>query len=160
MKHILNKNKYRIILLVFIIGLLSSLALSLESLKEICSPEKGCNSVQNSQYALTFGIKNSNYGILIFSLLIIITVMHMYNPTKNKRKIINLSIVLGALIALYFIYLQKFVLKSYCKYCIVVDLSLLFGLLLLLLTYQDLLAFTNLEYAQEPDKPYTFIYGS
>ncbi len=137
MKRMLNKNKYKIILLVFIIGFISSLILSLEPTQEICNPEKGCNTVQNSQYAQTLGIKNSNYGILIFSLLIIITITHIFKPTKNKKKIINLSIILGALISLYFIYLQKYILKSYCKYCMVIDLSLLFALILLFLTYRE-----------------------
>ena len=136
MKLVLSKHKYRIFLIIFIISFLASLSLSLESPQKICTAEKGCDTVQNSKYAFAFGIKNSDYGILIFAILIIITSLHMQKPTKHKKKIINLSIFLGSLIALYFIYLQQFVLKSYCKFCMVVDISLLFALTLLLYTWK------------------------
>lgn len=136
MKHILNRHKYRIFLLIFIISLLASLALSLESPQQICNSEKGCDIVQNSKYAFTLGIKNSDYGILIFSLMIVLTSLHMYKPSKHKRTMIHFSVIIGSLIALYLIFLQQFILKSYCKYCLVIDISLILAFTLLILTWK------------------------
>ena len=48
--------------------------------------------------------------------------------SKNLEKIINLSIILGSIMALWFIYLQKFVLEAWCRYCLVVDVAMFIAL--------------------------------
>lgn len=150
MKTLLIKNKYKIFLFIFIVNLIVSIALTIENPQEICSAEKGCNAIQNSKYASTFSIKNSDYGVVIFSFLALITLAQIYKPTKNKEKIINLSIIIGAIISIYFIYLQQFVLKAYCKYCLIVDIILILTFILLIATYQDASKnIRHLEHAQE-----------
>jgi len=74
------------------------------------------------------GIKNSTYGVVIFSFLILITLLQMKNPGVNKRRVIHLALIIGAAISAYFIYLQAFVISSWCKYCLVVDIGLIIGL--------------------------------
>ena len=132
----LKKYKYHLLLILFIISLISSIILSIANTEQICDINKGCDIVQNSKYSETFGIKNSVYGIIIFSLLIIITIMQIYKSTKNKKIMISTAIILGSLIAIYFIYLQQFVIKSYCKYCMIVDISLILALILLIITWK------------------------
>lgn len=129
-------NKYKIFLTLFIISLISSAILSLTQLEEICDIEQGCSIVQHSPYAYTLGIKNSHFGVILFSLLIIITILQIKNPSKTKKKIITIGIIFGSIIALYFIYLQQFVLKAYCKYCMTVDISMLLALLILIIQWK------------------------
>ena len=132
----LSKYKYNIFLILFIISLLASLTLSLSPIEAICNLEKGCSVVRHSEYNFTFGIKNSHYGTVIFAFLSLLTFLYLKKPTKNKRKIITIAIIIGSIIALYFIYLQQFILKAYCEYCMVVDVSILLAFLILILTWK------------------------
>ncbi len=132
----LIKNKYKILLALLIISLLSSVILTIKSPEEICDVREGCDLVLNSKYAKTLGIKNSNYGIVIFTILIIITLSQIKNPEKIKKTIIMSLLSIGSLIALYFLYLQQFVLKAYCKYCLVIDLGIITALIVITLPWK------------------------
>jgi len=119
--------KYKIFLAIFVISLISSIILVLDSAGNTCKLE-GCNEVQGSNYAYFFGIKNSLYGIFVFTLLILATLLHMKRPKEHTRLIINWGIFLGSLVAIYFIILQAFVIKSFCQWCLVVDIGLIVAL--------------------------------
>ena len=120
--------KYKIFLAVFIIGLISSIVLYSNSLTGICDPGKGCDVVNSSTYGKTFGVSNSLYGIFIFSFMILLTAFHMKKPNSHTRKILHLTIIIGSAVAVYFLYLQLFVIKAICNFCILVDISLLISL--------------------------------
>ena len=120
--------KYKIFLFVFVIGLISSIVLYSNSLTGICDPGRGCDVVNSSVYGSTLGIKNSVYGIFIFSFMILLTLFHMSKPSKHTKNIIHLAVIIGSLIALYFLYLQIFVIKVFCNFCLLVDIGLLVGL--------------------------------
>lgn len=124
--------KYKILLVLLILALVSSLTMSLKPTSEICNPGEGCEIVQNSIYSETFGIKNSHFGVLIFIGLIFLTISQMQHPSQNKKFMIYFSVILGALIAIWFLYLQEFILNAYCKYCLVVDFSLVLALITIL----------------------------
>lgn len=117
--------KYWLMLLFVLIALASSAVLAFEPLSVICDIEQGCSVVQNSTYAYTFGIKNSVYGVAVFSVLFLVILMQIVKPGKNREKFIKFSLLLGTLIALYFLGLQIFILKAYCKYCFIADFSVL-----------------------------------
>ena len=123
--------KYKILLGIFIIALICSIILSFVPLPLICTPLEGCNTVQTSSYAKSFGIENSYIGIAIFSLMSFMTYSHIKKPQPHKKTLINLGVFFGTLIALYFLYLQQFVLHAYCKYCLVVDFGMVvsFGIM-------------------------------
>ena len=124
-------SKYHIILALFLISLISSIILSVKPTSEICDVSSGCEVVYYSAYSSFLGIQNSYYGTVIFALLIILTFTYLINPTRNKKAAINLSILIGGLVALYFLYIQSFVLKAYCQYCLIVDLSMVIALILI-----------------------------
>ncbi|MEK6928984.1 MAG: vitamin K epoxide reductase family protein [Nanoarchaeota archaeon] len=126
--------KYKILLTLFSLCLISSLILSFPSQTNnfLCSEEFGCGKVQNSPYSYTLNVKNSNYGIIIFALLIILTLSHIKNPTIDKKRIIHISIIIGFFIAIYFLFLQEFVIKAYCTYCLIVDVSLIISMVIIL----------------------------
>ncbi|MDP3992177.1 MAG: vitamin K epoxide reductase family protein [Nanoarchaeota archaeon] len=123
--------KYKIFLLVFVLSLISSVILFSNSLTGICDPGKGCDVVNNSAYGSTFGVSNSFYGIIIFSFMILLTVFHMKKPSSHTRRIIHAAVILGAAIALYFLYLQLFVIRVFCSFCLIIDFGLLISLIFL-----------------------------
>jgi uncharacterized membrane protein len=124
-------SKYRILIILFIISFAASTALSVIPLPEICDPGKGCDVVQTSKYATLFGIKNSIYGMGVFALLITLSYFQLKRFNRNRDKIINYSIIIGTVIALWFIYLQAIVLEAWCKYCMVADIAVIFAFLVI-----------------------------
>jgi uncharacterized membrane protein len=122
---IIRDLKYKVLLAIFVIALICSILLSVVPLPLICTPLEGCNTVQTSGYAKTFGVDNSLFGIAIFGLMSLMIYSHIKKPHKNKKMIINLGVFFGTMIALYFLYLQNFVLHAFCKYCLVVDVGMI-----------------------------------
>lgn len=120
--------KYKIFLVIFVIGLIGSIILASNSSTGICRPGEGCDKVNSSSYGSTLGIKNSVYGIFIFSFMILLTMFHITHPNRHTRRIIHTSIIIGSLIAFYFLYLQAFVIKVFCNLCLLVDFGLLVAL--------------------------------
>ena len=121
---IIRDLKYRILFAIFVIALISSILLSVVPLPLICTPLEGCNAVQTSVYAKTLGIENSYFGIAIFGLMSFMIWSHIRKPHKHKKSIINFGVFIGAMVSLYFLYLQRFVLHASCKYCLVVDFGM------------------------------------
>jgi len=88
-----------------------------------CGLTSGCESVLTSQYATIFNIPvalgGAFYYLLIFVLLI------AYLDTKNNRfmSVIPSITVIGLLASAWFMYLQFFVIKALCLYCLVSALT-------------------------------------
>ncbi len=119
-----QKTKYSIILVIFIVSLISSSIISFVPIEKSCSSEgEGCDIVQTSAYAQTFGIKNSHFGVVIFAFLTVFAIMHLKKPNEAKAEMIRFGIIGSLLVAIYFFILQFFVLKEICKYCMVVDIG-------------------------------------
>jgi len=131
-----NNIKYKIILILFIISLMGSMILSFTPVSNTCSIVGGCEKVHNCCYNYTFGIQNSHYGVGIFLFLSILTFFQIKKPTEKKKKIIHLGVILGSLVALWFLYLQQFVIEAYCQYCLVVDFSSLAALAVIILKWR------------------------
>ena len=132
-----NKTKYKIILTLMIIAFITSIILSFVPLDKACGESLdqkpgSCTIVQTSKYESTFGIKNAHIGLIIFPFLAIITFLELKRPRKYQKKVITLIMIGSSLFALYFIYIQFFVLKAICKYCMVVDFSILISMALII----------------------------
>ena len=129
--------KYEILLALAIISLLSSLILSFTPIPKSCDINgEGCDAVYNSSYNYTFGIKNSYYGVFIFLFLSLLIYSQIKKPTDVKRNIIHIAIIFGSIVATFFLYIQQFVLDTYCKYCVIVDISLLLSLLVIIFNWK------------------------
>ena len=128
--------KYKFLFWLILFAFVSSLILSLAPISQICDPGKGCDVVQHSSYASTVGIKNSHYGSIIFGLTLLLILSHIKKPEEYKKKITHAVIILSSLVAIYFIYIQQFVLGAYCKYCLVVDISILTALLIIIFNWK------------------------
>ena len=126
------KYKHQTILFLILISLISSIILSVQPMTDVCGQDESCQIVQNSDYSSLLGIKLNYYGVIIFSVLLILTFSHIIKPHKHKEKIIKISIIVGSVIAIFLLYVQQFQLKAHCKFCIVIDISLIICLILIL----------------------------
>ena len=120
------------------IGFLDAAYLTAKHYLEIpinCSLFEGCGEVTSSQYATILNIPVSlagaGYYLLIFVLVI------AYLDTKKERILYFISRLtfLGFIVSLWFLYLQLFVIKAICLYCMIsfTTSTLLFILGLILL---------------------------
>jgi uncharacterized membrane protein len=127
-----SKTKYGIILVLMILATIASVILSFIPLQQACGANAGCSIVNTSQYEKTFGIKNAHLGLIAFPILALLTIFELRKSKRYQKTLITLGMILGGAFAVYFLYIQTFVLKAFCKYCIVVDLGVLISLALIL----------------------------
>ncbi len=113
---------------MMLIATIASIVLSTMTIEQACGENSGCSIVNNSQYEKTFGIKNSHIGLIAFPILAILTIFELRKTNRYRKKLIQLGIIAGSVFAIYFLYLQIFVLKAICKYCLVVDIGVLISL--------------------------------
>jgi len=88
-----------------------------------CPIGKNCDDVVRSKYGKTFGIENTIPGMGFYILIFIYAIGLLSNRNLFKEVIIYHSLVgisFGSvLFSLYLAYIQKFVLKKWCYYCII-----------------------------------------
>ncbi len=124
-----NTPKYSLILVIFLLSILASGILTFVSVEEACGGvQTTCYAVQTSQYETTLGIKNAHIGLFAFSIMAILIFLHIKKPSKNKKQLITIGIIGATIFALYFLYLQFFVLDALCKYCMVIDIGMIINL--------------------------------
>jgi uncharacterized membrane protein len=109
-----------ILTLIVINIILSSVSyMSSRSQGVFCVLKSDCSEVQKSKYGEVFGIKVSLLGTIAFVLLIT-----LYSFALRKREIYLLFVIangLATLFALWFVYLQFFVLTKICSSCMFID---------------------------------------
>jgi len=128
----ISRAKYVVLIAIFFLSFVASAILSFIPAEQACGGvQTTCYVVQTSQYEKTLGINNSYFGLIAFPALLIFSLSHLKNPKKYKKQIIKFGIILGALTALYFLYIQFFVINALCKYCLVVDIGALVSLALI-----------------------------
>jgi len=130
----INKTKYVTILIIFILAIIASGVLTFVSVEQACGGiQTTCYAVQTSQYETTFGIKNAHIGLFAFSIMAILTFIHLKKPSKYKKTLLTLGIIGGTIFALYFLYIQFFILDAMCRYCMVIDIGMLINLGIIIL---------------------------
>ena len=127
--------KYKALFIIFGLCLIASLILAITPTPLICA--NGCDLVQTSKYAYTFGIKNSWAGVVIFAALLIMVLVYKAEKSVKVKHTIHTGLVIRSMIAIYFLYLQVYILKSYCKYCLVVDIGLLLAMAVAIWKWED-----------------------
>jgi len=121
--------KYTIILAILFVSLIASAILSFIPLEKACGGiQTTCYAVQTSDYETTLGIKNSHLGLLAFSVLATFTIFQIKNPKKSTKRIITIGVIISSIVAVYFLYIQFFVIDAICKYCIIIDAGAIINL--------------------------------
>lgn len=116
-----QKIVHSIILTLIVINIiLSSVSyMSSRSQGVFCVLKSDCSEVQESKYGEIFGMKVSLLGTIAFVMLII-----LYSFALRKREIYLLFVIangFATLFALWFVYLQFFVLTKICSSCMFID---------------------------------------
>src|ERR1017187_5424352 len=86
-----------------------------------CGPESGCDKVLHSRWAYWLDIPVSVPALLVYLALLGATVLLQKRPAPDDERgswaaIITLSVIVAGA-ALWFVGLQVFVIKAYCKFC-------------------------------------------
>lgn len=86
-----------------------------------CGPESGCNKVLQSRWAYWLDVPVSVPALLVYLALLGATVLLQKQPAPDAERgswaaIIALSVIVAGA-ALWFVGLQVFVLKAFCKFC-------------------------------------------
>ena len=122
----LSPNRARIIAIVFLIisfiGFLDSSYLTVQHYRgepPSCAIFTGCETVAESKYAVAGPIPLALLGLLYYLAIFILTVA--YFDTKKERLLLLAALltIAGFLASLYFVYLQLFVIKAICLYCMI-----------------------------------------
>jgi uncharacterized membrane protein len=129
--------KYKILLVLFLIALITTIVLALTPVSQICDPTKGCDLVQHSSYSKTFGINNAYFGIILFALASLILFLQIKKTTEKRRKLIHVMVFIGAIVATYLIYVQHYIIGAYCKYCMIIDLSMIAALIVVIFYWKE-----------------------
>jgi uncharacterized membrane protein len=87
-----------------------------------CMNKKDCDYVVKSKYGKTFGVDNTIYGMLYYSGMFLMGILIFLNHNIFKQLAVYYSIVGVSLVTVFFslrlIYIQAFILKKWCYYCI------------------------------------------
>jgi len=83
----------------------------------------GCEAVQTSAYGKIFGLDNPIYGIVGFTLLGILSFVLIKKGYNILKYLTITGGIIAGIVAAIFLYLQTFVLHTYCIFCVFVDIS-------------------------------------
>lgn len=78
-------------------------------------PAEWCYKVQHAPQSKTFGIPNPLLGFLMY-LILLVVVLWQPDWASTALKII---IWIGAAFSLYFTYVQAFILRAFCTWCVI-----------------------------------------
>ena len=102
--------------------------------KIYCILGKDCDEVVRSKYGETFGMENTLAGIIYYGLVFFYGVALLLNRNLFKGAILYYSVVIASIasviFSIYLMWVQAFVLKKWCEYCIV---STIISVLILIL---------------------------
>ena len=87
----------------------------------ICPVNHDCNVVVESEWATMFGIRNEVLGLLFYVLLGVgglCTVFIAEYRSLIEQGLLIISIM-AALYSLFLLYIQRYIIKDYCFYCII-----------------------------------------
>ena len=82
-----------------------------------CSILKGCEQVTTSHYSLFFGQPVALFGSIYYLAVLLLTAIYFETKKRFFFTIANILTLFGFLISLRFVYLQVFVIKAICIYC-------------------------------------------
>lgn len=117
-----GKLSNRLIFILSLLGLAVSAFLFYEytfSTTMLCPTGKGCDIVRASPYSSILGIPMPILGIVFYLAMAILSVIHSHElPTKIVRRLQFLIALIGVSFGVYLTYLEGFVIKAFCFWCV------------------------------------------
>jgi uncharacterized membrane protein len=102
------------------LGLIDSAYLGINSLQGFvvpCGVTGGCEEVLNSSYSHLLGLSISWFGFCFYGLVAASALLSVFGFPRSLRVSMAAS-VLAFIVTLYLLYVQAFVLKAFCQYCL------------------------------------------
>lgn len=125
---------YAAVALVALVGLADATYLTIEHItgqSVRCTIVAGCSEVLSSKYATVGGIPLAMIGATAYFTVFALATLAAFSY-KFAGTLLNLMVAGMALVSLWLIYLQAFVIRSFCQYCLF-SAAVTFVLALLLL---------------------------
>jgi uncharacterized membrane protein len=88
-----------------------------------CALFSGCDAVATSKYAAIGPVPVAFLGVFFYLCTFVFTLLYQMRRGDRVLKVISLVTTLGFLFTLYLVYLQLFVIKAVCVYCMFSALS-------------------------------------
>lgn len=107
---------------VSFIGFLDSVYLTVEhylGLSLPCSILNGCEEVATSVYATIWNIPVALFGVIYYLTFFLLSILYLEVKSRNIINFIARFSVVGFLASAWFIYIQLFLIKALCFYCII-----------------------------------------
>lgn len=82
-----------------------------------CAILAGCQNVLNSAYASVFNIPVALLGALYYAFIIVSAAHYLIHHSRLSLVALKIAPTIGFLVSLYLIYLQLYVIKAICVYC-------------------------------------------
>lgn len=111
-----------VVLVFALLGLIDTLYLSYHAIKKTdvaCwfFPKEWCQRVQYSHFSRTFGVPNPYLGLIMY---LVILGLLLFAP---GLWLLPAIIIFGFAFSLYFTFIQAFVLRAFCTWCVVSALN-------------------------------------
>lgn len=78
----------------------------------------GCGTVDKSSYSAFLGIPLALYGTIFYLLIGFLAVFYLDMKKVIALRMFTVLALLGFLSSVYFVYLQAFVIKAFCIFCL------------------------------------------
>ncbi|MEK7673126.1 MAG: vitamin K epoxide reductase family protein [Patescibacteria group bacterium] len=88
-----------------------------------CSIFDGCGIVTVSKYSAIFGIPVALLGTLYYFTVLLLTLLYFDTKKTELLKLLGAITIAGFVASIYFVYLQFFVIKALCQYCMLSALT-------------------------------------
>ncbi len=87
----------------------------------VCPINQDCNVVLESKWSKILGIRNDILGLLFYALILIIAVILLFLPhlVLVFYLVLLLIICLGFLFSIFLVFIQAFIIKEFCFYCLI-----------------------------------------
>ena len=90
--------------------------------KLVCIIGKDCNKTIESEHSETFGVENTILGMIYYSFVMIASLVAILYPSILTLSLFTTGFFMAAglatLFSIYLVFVQGFVLKHFCEYCL------------------------------------------
>lgn len=83
-----------------------------------CFVFSGCDAVSNSSYSTIFGLPLALYGAVFYLAVFILSVLFLERRSHKAALAVAGLSGIGVITSAYLLYLQGFVIGSFCSYCV------------------------------------------
>ncbi len=115
-----------ILLVIALLGFADSVFLTIKHLQNVvppCSLTSGCEDVLTSSYSTLAGIPVALLGALYYLAVMIGLFIYIESENLNILKMALLLTSIGFVFSVFFVFLQVFIIKSLCMYCLISALT-------------------------------------